>query len=259
MEAPDEEARGAKPPAARSLAARAAGRLPSAVPARAGTRCRLGAAMSAGIRPITSKDIPALLPLVEQYWIFEDVAGFDAARVTKELQRFCADDSLGNGWIACINGQPVGYLLAVYVFSLEHLGLTAEIDEFFVLPSARGKGLGDELLELAEAEFIRRGCTNVALQLGKGNDRRARLLSRARLRRARRLRAAGQDAARRLITGRRGTRPWQRRKRKPAWPSTTTSTRSRRSSTRTGSSTRSPRTSPSPGAISTSASSARNR
>lgn len=126
--------------------------------------------MSVDIRPMTSKDIPAMLPLVEQYWIFEDITGFDAARVTKELQRFCADPTLGNGWIACVKDQVVSYLLAVYVFSLEHLGLTAEIDEFFVLPSARGKGLGDELLELAEAEFIRRGCTNVALQLGKGND-----------------------------------------------------------------------------------------
>jgi GNAT superfamily N-acetyltransferase len=127
--------------------------------------------MSADIRPITLKDISALLPLVEQYWTFEDVAEFDTARVTKELQRFCADPALGSGWIASVDGKPVGYLLAVYVFSLEHLGLTAEIDEFFVLPSARGKGIGDELLKLAEAEFIRRGCTNVALQLGKGNDR----------------------------------------------------------------------------------------
>ena len=126
--------------------------------------------MTVHIRPITSKDIPALLPLIEQYWIFEDVSGFDAARITQELQRFCADPALGSGWIASNGGKPVGYLLSVYVFSLEHLGLTAEIDEFFVLPSARGKGLGDELLELAEAEFNRRGCTNVALQLGKGND-----------------------------------------------------------------------------------------
>ena len=126
--------------------------------------------MSTDIRPITSKDIPALLPLIEQYWIFEDVSGFDSARVTQVLQRFCADPALGSGWIASVAGKPIGYLLAVYVFSLEHLGLTAEIDEFFVLPSARGKGLGDELLELAEAEFNRRGCTNIALQLGKGND-----------------------------------------------------------------------------------------
>ena len=127
--------------------------------------------MSADIRPITLMDIPALLPLVQQYWIFEDVSGFDTKRVTKELERLCADPALGCGWIAFVRGQAVGYLLAVYVFSLEHLGLTAEIDELFVLPSARGKRLGDELLRLAETEFIRRGCTNVALQLGKGNDR----------------------------------------------------------------------------------------
>jgi GNAT superfamily N-acetyltransferase len=126
--------------------------------------------MSAEIRPVTAKDIPALLPLVEQYWLFEDIAGFDPAHVGRELGRAVADPKLASGWISFARGEPVGYLLAVYVFSLEHLGLTAEIDEFFVLPSARGKGVGDSLLQLAEAEFVRRGCTNVALQLGRGND-----------------------------------------------------------------------------------------
>ena len=127
--------------------------------------------MSVEIRAITSKDIPALLPLVEQYWIFEDITHFDAARVASGLGRMSADASLASGWIAFSRGQAVGYLLAVYVFSLEHLGLTAEIDEFFVLPSARGRKIGDELLKAAEAEVVRRGCTNVSLQLGRGNDR----------------------------------------------------------------------------------------
>jgi ribosomal protein S18 acetylase RimI-like enzyme len=90
----------------------------------------------------------------------------------------CADEALASGWIAFTRGQAVGYLLAVYVFSLEHLGLTAEIDEFFVLPSARGRKIGGELLRLAEAEFVRRGCTNVSLQLGRGNER-ARVFYRA--------------------------------------------------------------------------------
>jgi GNAT superfamily N-acetyltransferase len=126
--------------------------------------------MTADIQPVAQGDIPALLPLVEQYWIFEDIDGFDAGRVGRELERVCADPRLGSAWIARTRDRAVGYLLAVYVFSLEHLGLTAEIDEFFVLPSARGKGIGDGLLRLAEAEFGRRGCTNVALQLGKGNE-----------------------------------------------------------------------------------------
>jgi len=134
--------------------------------------------MNADIRPATANDIPALLTLVEQYWTFEDVPGFDSAAVARELGQLLADPRLGSGWIAYQRGEPVGYLLAVYVFSLEHLGLTAEIDEFFVLPSARGKGLGEALLKLAEAECVQCGCTNVALQLGRGNDR-ARVFYRA--------------------------------------------------------------------------------
>jgi GNAT superfamily N-acetyltransferase len=127
--------------------------------------------MNREIRPVTPADVPALLPLVEQYWILEDIEGFDAACVGVELARAAGNPALASAWIATAKGEPVGYLLAVYVFSLEHLGLTAEIDEFFVLPSARGRGIGEELLRLAESEFLRRGCTNVSLQLGRGNDR----------------------------------------------------------------------------------------
>ena len=126
--------------------------------------------MSAEICAATVADVPALVPLVKQYWLFEDIAHFDPARVGRELARALADPALMSGWIARVKGEAVGYLLAVYVFSLEHLGLTAEIDEFFVLPGARGRGLGNRLLQLAEAEFRARGCTNVFLQIGRGND-----------------------------------------------------------------------------------------
>ena len=111
-----------------------------------------------------------MLPLVEQYWIFEDIQGFDAAAIRRELERICTDPRLGAGWIAEDDGRTVGYLLAVFVHSLEHLGLTAEIDEFFLLPSSRGHGAGVAMLDAAEAEFRRMGCTNVSLQLGRGND-----------------------------------------------------------------------------------------
>jgi GNAT superfamily N-acetyltransferase len=126
--------------------------------------------VTATVRPAAVGDIPVLLPLVEQYWAFEDIAGFDPAPVGAELKRFFAGPQLGAGWIAQWDGKPAGYLLAVYVFSLEHLGLTAEIDEFFVLPSCRGQGAGSQLLQAAEAEFKRMRCTNVSLQLGRGND-----------------------------------------------------------------------------------------
>ncbi len=127
--------------------------------------------MTVDIRPIGNTDIPALLRLIEEYWRFEDISDFDRDRVAIELGRLLADPALGNGWIASTGRDAAGYLLAVYVFSLEHLGLTAEIDEFFVLPSYRGRELGSKLLKVAEEEFVRRRCTNVSLQLGRGNEK----------------------------------------------------------------------------------------
>jgi GNAT superfamily N-acetyltransferase len=122
------------------------------------------------IRTAGATDTATLLPLVAAYWEFESISGFDPACVAPQLERLLSTPSLGAGWIAVSDNIAVGYLLAVYVFSLEHMGITAEIDEFFVMPAGRASGVGSELLRTAETEFMRMGCTNVSLQLSRGND-----------------------------------------------------------------------------------------
>ena len=121
------------------------------------------------IRLAAAADVRTLVMLVEQYWRFEAIEGFDAARVATLLERVIADPALGRAWLASVDGEPAGYLLAVFVFSLEHQGLTAEIDELFVAPSYRGHGLGRQVLEAGEAAFRAAGCTNVSLQIGRDN------------------------------------------------------------------------------------------
>ena len=122
------------------------------------------------IQKAVEKDIQSILPLVKSYWEFEDISGFESEKVGIQLQRLLTETNTGSGWIATKGDIVVGYLLAVYVFSLEHLGLTAEIDEFFVLSTCRGSGIGEKLLDAAEAEFLRIGCTNVSLQLSRKNE-----------------------------------------------------------------------------------------
>jgi GNAT superfamily N-acetyltransferase len=121
-------------------------------------------------RRATLSDIPALLSLVADYWSFENLSGFNPERIAPQLTGMLSTPGLGAGWVAEVDGTVIGYLLAVYVFSLEHLGLTAEIDELFVSPAQQGQGVGTGLLALAEAEFGRAGCTNVALQLSRSNN-----------------------------------------------------------------------------------------
>jgi GNAT superfamily N-acetyltransferase len=126
--------------------------------------------LSINIQPATRADRAALLPMIQQYWRFENIEGFDAARVSSLLEQVLGDSTLGRAWIATIDGAPAGYLLAVFVFSLEFQGITAEIDELFVLERFRSLGLGGQLLDTAEAHFRSHGCTHVALQIGRDNE-----------------------------------------------------------------------------------------
>ena len=122
------------------------------------------------VRAATPSDIPRLLALVRRYWEFEAIEGFNALRVELVLKQLLTDPRLGAAWVAEERGELTGYLLAVLVLSLEHQGVMAEIDEFFVLPEARSHGVGSRLLRAAEAALAARGCVRLQLQLGAGND-----------------------------------------------------------------------------------------
>jgi GNAT superfamily N-acetyltransferase len=122
------------------------------------------------VRQATAQDAAALAGLVEKYWRFECIDGFDPTVVHRNLVALLDDRRAGTGWVAWDADSPVGYLLAVFVFSLENGGLTAEIDEFFVLESHRGRGIGAHLLATCERYLNEAGCTNVALQLARNND-----------------------------------------------------------------------------------------
>ena len=103
------------------------------------------------IRPANPADVPALLALVRRYWDCEGIAGFEALRVELVLQQLLASTgSRGAIWVAELEGSLLGYLIVVLVVSIEHKGLMGEIDEFFVLPEARSRGVGAALLAAAE-------------------------------------------------------------------------------------------------------------
>lgn len=122
------------------------------------------------VRPATASDVEAIVPLIGQYWAFDGVDDFSAKVVREPLTALLANDQLGAGWLAIDNGNAVGYLLIVYVFSLEHLGLTAEVDEFFIADSHRGAGIGLAMLKDAELAAARQGCTNLSLQVSRHNE-----------------------------------------------------------------------------------------
>ena len=127
--------------------------------------------VSPQIRAGVPADVPQLLELVGHYWHFQGIPGFDRAVVAPLLQRIAAQPELGAIWVADADGELLGYLIAVYSFSLEHRGMIAEIDEFFVSPAARTYGVGAALLGVAESDLAQAGCVRLQLQLGRDNLR----------------------------------------------------------------------------------------
>lgn len=122
------------------------------------------------IRTATAADLSRIAALVQQYWEFESIAGFDRPHIESLLLSLLAAPQRGTCWVADTGNELPGYLLATYVFSLEHGGVMAEIDELFVTPVGRSSGVGSKLLETAERDFAALGIVRVQLQLAIGNE-----------------------------------------------------------------------------------------
>jgi GNAT superfamily N-acetyltransferase len=123
------------------------------------------------IRRAAAADAPGIAPHMRRYWEFEGIEGFDQARAIASLAGFLSNPQQGAGWIAEHAGRIEGYLLAVLMFSFEHGGMMAEIDEFYVDPSRRSAGTGSLLLEAAERDLRAAGVVRLQLQLGVDNQR----------------------------------------------------------------------------------------
>jgi GNAT superfamily N-acetyltransferase len=122
------------------------------------------------VRAAATADLPQLLTLIRRYWDFEAIAGFDALSIERVLRPLMAPSG-GHGcaWVAEEAGLLCGYLLVVLVLSVEHQGAMGEIDELFVLPHARSRGVGAALLAAAENWLRERGAVRLQLQLNKAN------------------------------------------------------------------------------------------
>jgi GNAT superfamily N-acetyltransferase len=127
--------------------------------------------MSFIIRLARDSDVDGIAALVKLYWEFERIDGFDHSRVAALLAELLRRPERGCCWIAEGDRGLEGYLLAVTMFSLEHGGTMAEIDELFVVPDKRSTGIGAALLRQAEQDLATAGLVRVQLQLGVTNQR----------------------------------------------------------------------------------------
>jgi GNAT superfamily N-acetyltransferase len=124
--------------------------------------------VSLDFREADARDAAILLALMRDFNASQGYS-FEPGSAQRALLELLASPSQGRMWLIEVDGVPSGYLALTFGFSLEYGGRDAFVDEFFVHPSARGRGLGRAALSFALAEAARLGIHAVHLEVERGN------------------------------------------------------------------------------------------
>jgi ribosomal protein S18 acetylase RimI-like enzyme len=127
--------------------------------------------MDVVLAPVGPGDRAALEPMVRAYYA-EDSLAFDEERQGAALAALLAGDPLCLAWLVQVADATVGYVVVTLGFSLESGGRDGVIDELFLAPSMRGRGIGAKVLALTEQEARARDLKRLYLEVGHGNPAR---------------------------------------------------------------------------------------
>src|SRR5258708_3469166 len=97
--------------------------------------------MTIPIRRATLDDIPVLVELMEDFYAESDYR-LDRKWATTCFGALLSDGSLGAAWLGFHDGEPAGHVVLTVRFSMEYAGLVGVIDDLFVRPIGRRRGLG---------------------------------------------------------------------------------------------------------------------
>ena len=104
---------------------------------------------AAFFRPATESDVGVLLELMRALYVAGEGGAVDPQQ----------------------GGEPAGYLVLTWGYSLEFHGRDAFIDELYVDPRHRGLGLGRQAVEWAEAACRAHGAGAMHLEVEIDNER----------------------------------------------------------------------------------------
>jgi GNAT superfamily N-acetyltransferase len=110
------------------------------------------------IRPAREDDVPTLLPLVTALAEFERLAGSVTANEDDLRWGLFGPDAVAEAAIAWRDSEPAGFALWYEIFSTFRGRKGIYVEDLFVVPSHRGRGLGTALLRHVAAVAVGRGC-----------------------------------------------------------------------------------------------------
>ena len=134
--------------------------------------------MPAGVdvSPVRAEEFEALLPLIAAYQRFYEVDDIDTDRNRAFFRRFLAPSEIGELLAARdAAGRVLGYACLYWHFSSTRAVDTVLMNDLFVVPEARGRGIGRALIEASAAVARGRGAPWVEWSTAPDNHTAQRL------------------------------------------------------------------------------------
>lgn len=132
--------------------------------------------MTTTLRAAAPGDVPRLLGYMRGYYAHDRIV-LDEQAARSALLGPLNDPDLGRVWLIEEEGVPVGYVVALFGWSLEFHGRDAFIDELFIDPEFRGRGAGTRAMTLVETELRGLGVRAMHLEVERSNTDAQRFYS----------------------------------------------------------------------------------
>ena len=128
-------------------------------------------------REANEGDLDILVGMMRELYEHDGVT-FDEDRSRRVSLELLGLPDQGRIWLIELEGEPAGYYVLTYGFSLEYQGRHGFIDELFVRREFRGQGLGGLAVEHASAVCRTLGMKVILLEVAHSNERAHRLYER---------------------------------------------------------------------------------
>ena len=136
---------------------------------------------SAGSGPVrlaTSDDVGALVGLMQTFYA-ESGYPLPAQQAARTFERLIAAPQLGAVWLMTADGVPAGFIVLTVAFSMEYGGLRGFIDDLFVDPRHRNRGLASAGLAAVRRACDERGVRALLVETSLDNEPAVRVYRRA--------------------------------------------------------------------------------
>ena len=104
---------------------------------------------------------------------------FDADAALRSMRTLIGDASLGRLIVTIEDDAIAGFAAIMFGFSLEFRGKSVLLDELYVAPHARGRGLGSAMIRFVEELCADLGARVLQLEVSIHNDRANALYQRS--------------------------------------------------------------------------------